>query len=583
MKYQISTIIALCGAAVFTSCEDMLSPESDMVTYQEDHTLKSANDTLYSVMGVVSLMQHVADRTNLLGEVRGDLVNITSAATTDLQELAANMTSTSNVYNQPKDYYAIINNCNYFIQYADMSKVRSGRKIFEREMAAMHTFRAWAYLQLATTYGEVPFYTEFLGTQEDANLVLQQPRQNLQTICNFLIEDLQPFITTYELDYGNMSAGSTVFQSHKFFIPVRVMLGELCLWSGRYQEAAQYYHDWLTDIDNPRTTEDYSCYWDRSDIPSQFLTSGSYITSFLATSDQVITYIPMEENIFDGPISQLPNLYNSTTDNYYYNQLTYSEQVVQLSASQSYCYVYSENGIPKDTVYQSADSIVSKLNDRKQIGDVRLYAVLRESALNQRDKRYNDTYITFQKFLTSNERLRQVILYRQPVIYLHYAEALNRAGFPTAAFAILKYGLSLETTQRTNGDVIDARERESAGTLISFNNLTFNQKNTFGSHSRGCGDTYADTLYVIPQPAAALASYADTVAFQQPLVEDLIIEELGLETCFEGQRYYDLLRIAQRRGDAAYLADRIARRNGTVDEALRSRLMEPKNWYLPLP
>lgn len=36
-----------------------------------------------------------------------------------------------------------------------------------------------------------------------------------------------------------------------------------------------------------------------------------------------------------------------------------------------------------------------------------LYAVLRESALNQRDKRYNDTYITFQKFLTSNERLRQ--------------------------------------------------------------------------------------------------------------------------------------------------------------------------------
>lgn len=583
MKYQISTLIALCGTAVFTSCEDMLSPESDMVTYQEDHTLKSANDTLYSVMGVVSLMQQVADRANLLGEVRGDLVTITPAATTDLQELAANLTSTANVYNQPKDYYAIINNCNYFIQYADLSKIRSGRKIFEREMAAMHTFRAWAYLQLATTYGEVPFYTEFLGTQEDAERVLQQPRQNLQTICNFLIDDLQLFITTYALDYGNMSAGSTVFQSGKFFIPVRVMLGELCLWAGRYQEAAQYYHDWLTDIDKPRPTGDFSCYWDRSEIPSQYITNGSYNNSFDIDADQVITYIPMEENLFDGPISQLPNLYNSTIDNYYYNQLTYSEQAIRLSAAQSYCYVYSENGIAKDTVYQTADSIVSKLNDRKQIGDVRLYAVVRETALNQRDKRYNDTNTSFSKFQTRNDRLRQVILYRQPVIYLHYAEALNRAGFPTAAFAILKYGLSNETTQRTAGNVIDARERESAGTLLSFNNLTFTQKNTFGSHSRGCGDTFADTLYVIPQPVTALASYADTVAFQQPLVEDLIIDELGLETCFEGQRYYDLLRIAQRRGDAAYLADRVARRNGNVDEALRSRLMEPKNWYLPLP
>ena len=66
-------------------------------------------------------------------------------------------------------------------------------------------------------------------------------------------------------------------------------------------------------------------------------------------------------------------------------------------------------------------------------------------------------------------------------------------------------------------------------------------------------------------------------------VEDRIIEEMALETGFEGHRWYDLMRIAKRRNDPAYLADRVAQKYPeSTREEIRERLMDPKNWYIPI-
>ena len=66
-------------------------------------------------------------------------------------------------------------------------------------------------------------------------------------------------------------------------------------------------------------------------------------------------------------------------------------------------------------------------------------------------------------------------------------------------------------------------------------------------------------------------------------VEELIVDESALETAFEGKRFYDLMRVAQRRNDPTYLADKVARRKGGAharNEVLFDRLSNPDNWFI---
>lgn len=553
-------LAAVAASVSVTSCEDMLKPDSDLVVYPEEYTIDTPSDSTYSMVGILDLMQKVADRTIVLGDVRSDLTSLTDHASKDLMELASfGDISKDNIYNQPQDYYAIINNCNYFIENADSTYKKQGIKVFEKELAAVHTFRAWAYLQLVTNYGEVPYYTEFLGTQLAADEVMKQPKKGIKEVCNLLIDDLLPWQQSLQPAY----------LSYYYFIPVRLMLGELCLWAERYEEAALWYHDFLTDVRRPYYVGNDHLYW--SYTPGYPLPSStSYI--YGTYSDYAIFSILMESSIMEGTVSQLGNLYSSTQDNYFYNEIFCSESAVEQSAAQSIYAVVTDAELHRDTVKIDKDSILSDITNRFAFGDLRLCDLLSVSPNKDSEStRFNGERVSNRK---NSGQMVEVLLYRSVYVYLHFAEALNRAGFPTAAFAILKYGLCEKNTlERADGDPINAEERAKAGTLLDFDPQIFTETNTIGLHARGCGDVDANPEYVIP-------AGVDTIQW----VEDRIFEESALEGIFEGWRYYDLIRLSLRRGDNSILADAIAKRNGkdNVDTSLRSKLMDSKNWFLPL-
>ena len=133
MKRIYIFISIIFGMGVLASCDEFFKQESDDVLYADQEHLDNAVDSVWSVTGILKKLQALGDRTVLLGEVRGDLVTLTQTANSDLRQLANFEVSDDNRYNVPSDYYAVINNCNYFIAHADTAlKNNRNQYIFMR-------------------------------------------------------------------------------------------------------------------------------------------------------------------------------------------------------------------------------------------------------------------------------------------------------------------------------------------------------------------------------------------------------------------------------------------------------------------
>jgi len=555
--YQAAAVLCLASASqALVSCSEA---DSELVSFVEDNRINTPNDTVYSLMGIINKMQVVADRTVLLGELRGDLTTLTENAKLDLQAVANFTADAQNPYNNARDYYAVIQNCNYFLANANAELVKRGVLVFEKEIAVVRAYRAWTYLQLVLNYGEVPFYTQPLLAEKDAD-PSKYPFYNVEQIANYFIDDLIPYMDVEYPSYGSVGG----INSQKFYIPIRVLIGDLCLWAGRYEEAAMYYHDFLTMQGNVHPTGIARAEWRNHDFES--VNSSAFSNQFSSSNSEILTLIPMETEEYNGLISRLTDVFNSTTENYNYYQATHSQAYDELSMSQVYTMIDVDPltmlpdtiGVKEDIVYEP----------EYQRGDLRLISTYPKLRKDLRAEGGNSDLIqTCNKYNGYN-----VHLYRLQHVYLRYAEALNRAGYPQAAFAVLKYGLWKDNIEK----YISEDERTRAGELLSFSEYTFTRNNTQGLHSRGSGDANGNKEYAIPE----LETQEDSILF----VENAICDEMALETAAEGLRFYDLMRLSRHRNDPTFLADKVARRNGSnnFDEALYNFLSKEENWYLPI-
>ena len=630
-SYIFQIALAAVGAGFLGSCEDMLEPTSDYVIYENGSHLTTPADTATSLIGIIYKLQAIGDRTNLLGEVRGDLVTLTTQANADLRALANFEVTDENRYNSPRDYYAVINNCNYYLAYADTAAYDNrGNQIFAKEMAQVRSIRAWAYLQLALNYGKVPFYTEPLLTEQDADDVSLdvKDRKDIEAICDYFINDLKPYSNT---PWPALHTVGSVFMANCYF-PVDMVLGDLYLWkascqgtdAGRayYREAAKCYFRWIKDTRNVGDgmqkpiyyfSNLYSSYW--QEYSSSTGTSYGWSYSIPGQSPSIygtetFTIIPMDSAASQGYYSEVQTLYNSSTnDNGAYitstnYSITPSLHMQEISRAQSYSFL-DKNNRPIDAIPELIEE------NRLLEGDLRLAAQWRSRTFN------TTTGGTADKFTMSNifkVNQRNIGIYRESDVWLRLAEALNNGGFPRMAYAILATGISKEVVDDSVSVYCNDADMAFLNELNTTNNYfnTFKTRNgrlgeeggsatdsynTVGVHSRGCGYAELDPDYAYPmvdsldKDGNRINGYTGqsrkdwaylNLAAEQARVDSMIINENALETCFEGKRFYDLIRFAKRYHNNAWVADPVSKREGKEnrDGALYNKLMLENNWFL---
>ena len=630
MKRIYIFISIIFGMGVLASCDEFFKQESDDVLYADQEHLDNAVDSVWSVTGILKKLQALGDRTVLLGEVRGDLVTLTQTANSDLRQLANFEVSDDNRYNVPSDYYAVINNCNYFIAHADTA-LRSNRNelIFMKEFAAVKAIRAWTYLQLAINYGQVPFVTQPLLSREEAEAAEVGQKADIQAVCSYFINDLANIPERYNTEYPGLGTIGGA-PSRLLFFPLSIIRAELYLWRASvtgnkddYRQAALNYFKYISERNGMNS--EYST---NSDNLSFSFESSSYqdfrgslypIAESTDANAELITMIAGDEMRSEGNYSELTNLFCSNDDNERKVSISPSMRADEISSAQIYCMV-PETG---NVVFYLDQQLSNHMT-----GDLRLAASWTEDYEHDRytqemtETQYISKYGGRRETATPN-----VHIYRRMMVYLRLAEALNMAGYPRMAFKILSEGLNNTVIENEVMPHYDSESKVDSVFLsqFDFNPVRYqlitiddyrgrsgggqNNHNMMGIHTRGSGWTPLNEYYQLPEADPVPYEYivpdpdneelADTftvyeipvidspeiIAKQQAFVDSLILNESALEFAFEGTRYYDIMRYAMRQPNpgqamANIIGARLGEANRGSMAAIAAKLTDQRNWFL---
>ncbi|UKM63842.1 RagB/SusD family nutrient uptake outer membrane protein [Flavobacteriaceae bacterium GSB9] len=566
-------ILTLLAAIAFTSCQDFLEVEPQD-KLNKDQVYRDVFDADAAVVGVYGKFMELARKYVVLNELRADLVSPTDNADLTLRQLSEHSVTADNPYANPKDFYEVINMCNDVLKNFELMRAdfRLDTDEFNERYSDIGTLRSWLYLQLGMHYGAVPYITEPIENIDDIGNPSNFERIPLEQLIDELVEFTEslPYTELYS-ESSSLVISVDGYNTPKFFINKGCLLGDLQLWKGNYLEAAIHYKNVMEtgtgsgDIGvlfdtyrlgsrNVATNDDLSVGYIR--FREQDATglvdnnSQGWRSIFAREKDarwntEWIWSLPFDSNF--APKNPFIDLFSNQGGNYL---LKPSQRAIDLWKDQT-----QRNDIPYDARGERFSYNI--INDQEVI------------------VKYLFNYLDFTNFMPVDEFERDGdwFLYRAAKLHLRFAEAANRDGEHRLAYALLNNGLQSEYGVPGETDVTDIEQ-----TNLPF---PYNFDARQGDFPYYRGDWHRNEGL----RGRAYVEFKEVVGDSLISIENDLIEESALELAFEGNRWGDLVRIALRRNDPGFLADKIYEKlskegNANADE-VRSRLMNNENWYLP--
>ena len=561
MKFKISPVIKTAALAVLLSgsfsCKNMYDVEpQNQVEYK--NVYQNIYDANAAVMGIYGKLLGLAQQYEIMNELRADLMEVTPNAGAELQQINTHNVQAGNSFADPQPFYAVILNCNDVMKNLkimyDTQKLTAND--FNQRWSDVAALRSWLYFQLGLHFGEVPYVTESLTNAADVKDASKYPRLTLDALVKTLITFMEalPFKDPYP------AANSLVTQidgypSKIFFINKNCLLGDLYLWNNDYHNAAVVYKRVLetsTPVGPSDSYNYFNTYTLNSGTDNDAVTVSNWQALFSRSpQDREYQTEWIWSMVFDKaftPENPFVNLFANSGGSYLVKP---SQTAIDNWNAQA-----QNDGTPFD--YRGPNTSYKIINGQPVI------------------VKFLYNYLNTSTGLPINllEKSGKWFLYRTATLHLRYAEAANRDGQTKIAWALVNAGIKSAYDDLTQPDPT-LRRITLQPSPYDFDARKLDAPSIRGKYHRNLGIRARVGTTLLP------------VTLQQDMLgmENKIMDEAALELAYEGNRWQDLMRIANRRNDPAFLADKVYNKllkdGNPAAGTVRAKLMNKANWFLP--
>lgn len=537
MKTLLKSLLIALLVTGTSSCTDFFHPETDDVLLGKDYI--SAQTEMYTgYLGIITKMQAVGDKSIYLTDTRGELLEPTNNAPSELIAIYNYADdTTSNGYADPAGYYDVVIACNDYM--ANMKQYRQdytesvNEDHYKNLISSTLRIKAWAYLTIGKIYGKALWFDDPMIKIQNLGDTSKYELKDLDSVvagCKSLLIDgfdgvdgSLKFSWFEWLEPGSTNLEGSPYRFWDYMTPDYAgLMAELCLWSGDYQMAATLMFAALNEKISSKRDDDTP--WIRNvTLNGNYQSIWNYSNPYPREVVSAIIY------------SYAKNQSNSLLKHF---GTSYPNQ-----------YLLRPSHVGRD---RFSDPV---FNPKGSGSETRMGVTFKQDS----EGRY---YISKYR---PNSSVRtypyqddvHIYIYRASEYHFMLAEALNNLGRLEEAAALINGGVG---GRFPNGGV----------TWAGFND------DWTGSTALGTRKYYnvgiRGTFQLANRPFTTVAS-VEGMAAAKKFNDQALIDEMMLEFPCEGKIYPAMVRIARRWNDYNIIADRVGAKYGDQKEAIKAKIL----------
>jgi len=609
-KYAFWWIPLGLSILFLTSCEKFLNPEQEL-RIEEENLYKDWYEYRSVEMGMYALQQKLVEQLLILGELRGDLLEITPNATADMVEIYNFNISKTNEFASPTGFFKLIAACNNFIRILEQEQPavvdpESPVNNYDNLYGEAICMRAWAYFNAVRIYGKVPYIHESLTTIEEVEAYIKSPGTYIDSVHILFAKDgfyndtvfnepidleKQYYDTDLVIDtYTNQIKNKVKAVGVNHFIvnnddtwevtiwndyAMDALMGQMYLTQGDLVQASSHF---LRIMNNPSDTYRYHIddsfgYGAWRNIFNQIDTREHIYTIWFNKGN-------FQQNSFQSYFEDWgPHKYKLKPT--YLSILNWESvfrgAVIDVDQNNPDLTEVVFPGIPSD-FYRGFGSSYYYVNNNVGISE----------------QEYMDMLILRRD---GDDRSSRAIMENMDTVVMKYSIGRNSFGQDANYTIYRASGIQLYMAEiytywvYIQNDLPITNTNSALGILNDGSNYTLDAgrvevgvRGRVGLGSGSAAIAIRNINYLHDPFTNEITGYTDLTgdfSGKQEHLEDEIMNERARELAFEGERFYDLMRVSKRRNDPSYLAQRVASKfPANRRDQIYNYLLDENNWYI---